>query len=40
MPGDEVIIKKSEFTLRLIHPLDHNYFNVLRNKLSWGNKLY
>lgn len=40
MPGDEVIIKKSEFTLRLIHPLDHNYFNVLRNKLNWGNKLY
>ena len=40
MPGDEVIIKKSEFTLRLVHPLDHNYFNVLRNKLSWGNKLY
>ena len=40
MPGDEVIIKKSEFTLRLIHQLDHNYFNVLRNKLSWGNKLY
>ena len=40
MPGDEVIIKKSENTLRLIHPLDHDYFNVLRNKLSWGNKLY
>ena len=40
MPGDEVIIKKSEFTLRLIHPLDHDYFNVLRNKLNWGNKLY
>ncbi|MFT5635674.1 MAG: NAD+ kinase [Cognaticolwellia sp.] len=40
MPGDDVIIKKSEFTLRLIHPLDHNYFNVLRNKLGWGNKLY
>ena len=40
MPGDEVIIKKSEYSLRLIHPLDHNYFNVLRNKLSWGNKLY
>lgn len=40
MPGDEVIIKKSEFALRLIHPLDHSYFNVLRNKLSWGNKLY
>jgi NAD+ kinase len=40
MPGDEVIIKKSEYALRLIHPLDHDYFNVLRNKLSWGNKLY
>jgi NAD+ kinase len=40
MPGDEVIIKKSECSIRLIHPLDHDYFNVLRNKLSWGNKLY
>ena len=40
MPGDEVIIKKSENSLRLIHPLDHDYFNVLRSKLSWGNKLY
>jgi NAD+ kinase len=40
MPGDEVIIRKSQYTLRLIHPLDHDYFNVLRNKLGWGNKLY
>ncbi len=40
MPGDEVIIRKSKYTLRLIHPLDHNYFNVLRSKLNWGNKLY
>ncbi len=40
MPGDEITIKKSEHTLRLIHPMDHDYFNVLRNKLSWGNKLY
>jgi NAD+ kinase len=40
MPGDEVIIKKSEYALRLIHPLDHDYFNVLRSKLNWGNKLY
>lgn len=40
LPGDEVIIRKSEHTLRLIHPLDHNYFNVLRTKLNWGNKLY
>ena len=40
MPGDEVIIRKSECMIRLVHPLDHNYFTVLRNKLSWGNKLY
>ncbi|TWX48841.1 NAD(+) kinase [Colwellia hornerae] len=40
LPGDEVIIRKSEYTLRLVHPLDHDYFNVLRSKLSWGNKLY
>lgn len=40
MPGDEVFIKKSPYTIRLIHPLDHDYFNVLRSKLSWGNKLY
>jgi len=40
MPGDEVVIKKSACTIRLVHPLDHNYFNVLRSKLSWGNKLY
>ncbi len=40
MPGDEVIIRKSENTLRLIHPLDHDYFNVLRTKLNWGHKLY
>jgi len=40
MPGDDVILRKSQNTIRLIHPLDHSYFNVLRNKLSWGNKLY
>ncbi|MGL1958697.1 MAG: NAD(+) kinase [Colwellia sp.] len=40
MPGDEVIIKKSVYTIHLLHPLDHDYFNVLRSKLNWGNKLY
>lgn len=39
MPGDEVIIKKSPNTLRLIHPIEHNYFNVLRTKLNWGSRL-
>ena len=40
MPGDEVIIKKNSCPIRLVHPIGHNYFNVLRKKLSWGNKLY
>ncbi|MDN3651748.1 NAD(+) kinase [Thalassotalea ponticola] len=40
MPGDEIHIKKSKYTLRLVHPLDHDYFNVLRTKLGWGNKVY
>lgn len=40
MPGDEVIIKKSRNTIQLVHPTDHNYFKVLRNKLNWGNRLY
>lgn len=40
LPGDEILIKKAQYPLRLIHPLDHNYFSVLRNKLNWGNKLY
>ncbi len=40
MPGDEVHIRKSPNTLRLIHPIDHDYLKVLRSKLSWGNKLY
>lgn len=40
MPGDEVLIRKSKSMLKLIHPLNYDYFNVLRGKLSWGNKLY
>ena len=40
MPGDEVIIKKSQSSIQLIHPLDHDYYHVLRSKLGWGNKLY
>lgn len=34
--GDHVIIRKEEKPVRLIHPLDHNYFDVLRAKLRWS----
>ena len=40
LPGDEIIIRRSNERLRLIHPKGHNYFHVLRNKLGWGSKLF
>lgn len=38
-PGDEIIIRKKVGPLRLIHPLDHNYYQTCRSKLGWGNRL-
>ncbi len=40
LPGDEVIIKKTQQQLKLVHPKNYNYFHVLQNKLGWGNKLF
>ncbi|BBN82021.1 NAD kinase [Pseudoalteromonas sp. A25] len=40
LPGDEVVIKKADQTLRLIHPKSYSYYNVLRQKLNWGSRLY
>ncbi len=39
-PGDEIIIRKSPERLRMLHPKDHSYFNVLRCKLGWGSTLF
>ena len=38
-PGDRIQIKQYPIELRLVHPLDYDYFEVLRNKLNWGQKL-
>ena len=38
-PGDTLSIHKKPFKLRLIHPLNHNYYEVCRTKLGWGNRL-
>lgn len=35
-PGDKVIVSRSRHVLRLIHPVNYDYFNILRNKLLWG----
>ena len=38
-PGDTVTVHKKPYKLRLIHPLSHNYYEVCRTKLGWGNRL-
>jgi NAD+ kinase len=35
-PGDRIVIRKKRRKLRLIHPANHDYFRLLRAKLSWG----
>lgn len=38
-PGDNLIMRKKTELLRLIHPLDHNFYQTCRSKLGWGNRL-
>lgn len=39
-PGDQIVVRKRPGCgLRLIHPLDYNYYEVCRSKLGWGNRL-
>jgi len=33
---DRVNIHKKDRSIRLIHPLDHDHFSILRAKLNWG----
>ncbi|WP_457596592.1 NAD(+)/NADH kinase [Hydrogenimonas sp.] len=35
-PDETLLIKKAAIGARLIHRLERNYFDVLREKLSWG----
>lgn len=35
--NDQIIITKYPTEARLIHPLDYNYFTILREKLGWNN---
>ena len=34
--GDRIVIRKKDKKIRLIHPADHDHFNILRAKLNWG----
>ncbi|MEQ1885459.1 MAG: NAD(+)/NADH kinase [Bryobacteraceae bacterium] len=37
-PGDQVICRRSEKTVALIHQPDQKFFDVLREKLKWGGR--
>lgn len=37
--GDRVVIQRALQTVRLLHPIGHNYYDTLRQKLHWGEKL-
>ncbi len=38
-PGDEISVHKSPHPLRLVHPLNYNFYETCRSKLGWGTKL-
>ncbi|MEE9452342.1 MAG: NAD(+) kinase [Gammaproteobacteria bacterium] len=38
LPGQRIKIEKKAQKLRLIHPLDYNYYETLRAKLGWESK--
>jgi NAD+ kinase len=35
-PGDEILIHKKTEHLRLLHPLEHNFYAICRAKLGWA----
>ena len=37
-PGDTITVAKKPQKLRLIHPLEHNYYEACRTKLGWGGR--
>ncbi|CAN4268590.1 nadF NAD kinase [Methylophilaceae bacterium] len=34
--GDRVLVQRAEKQVRLLHPSEYCYFDMLRNKLNWG----
>jgi NAD+ kinase len=36
--GDEILVRRSDRTFHLIRPSTRNYFDVLRQKLKWGER--
>ncbi|MBK4716438.1 MULTISPECIES: NAD(+) kinase [Tenebrionibacter/Tenebrionicola group] len=38
--GEDVLIKRCDYHLNLVHPKDYSYFNTLSSKLGWSKKLF
>jgi NAD+ kinase len=38
-PGDIIRITKKPFKIKLIHPLDHNFYATCRDKLGWASEI-
>jgi len=36
---DKVVVRRCPHQIRLLHPLDHNYYHMLREKLHWSETL-
>jgi NAD+ kinase len=36
--GDEVICERSQYTVKLVRMSEGSFFEVLRSKLSWGER--
>jgi NAD kinase len=36
--GDEITVCRAELPLRLIRPSTRSYFEILRQKLKWGER--
>ncbi|CAG9176847.1 NAD kinase [Cupriavidus pampae] len=35
LPGDRIVVRHSDKTVRLLHPVGYNYYATLRKKLHW-----
>jgi NAD+ kinase len=38
-PGDRVLVRRYPRSIRLLHPIAHNYYHMLREKLHWSETL-
>jgi NAD+ kinase len=36
--GDVIEVRRSTFTAKVLAPCGHDYFNLLRTKLKWGER--